>query len=385
MLQKEHAAVPDFEPWYAGWQERMKADPVMRWLVDARNQIVKRGDLETRSTAHVLIRSYGAIAVTEFTAPPFVPADVIAADLAEFGMPPLPEAVRNASILVVERRWLTKDLPDRELLDALAHCYGILSVIAAEAHERAGFRFAVCDVSQPDHPLVPTDHLGGRLPCMVTNREQRTAIVSLATGQSLTPYRRRMALDPDKAETVRKRYRLEHPESNPESQPMESSDKGKPIEPMDFARSQIRISKAILEKDKHLIPTAWLKLPDGGWEFHGLQPPEDDADKAAMVYLLEGAIERTGAVAIVHTAEAWVGSEEGLRKGLRASESPDRRESILVTVVTQEGDANALSWIFRRTIFGGVRFESDIDELDARDSPWAQSFLRLWERQRRSN
>jgi len=281
--------------------------------------------------------------------------------------------------------WLTNDLPDRELLEALAHCYGILSVIAAEAHERASFRFTVCDVSQPDHPLVPTDHLGGRLPCMMTNREQRTAIVSLATGQSLTPYRRRMALDPDKAETARKRYRLEHPERiDSERKPIESFDESKLIDPMDFARSQIRISKAILEKDKHLIPTAWLKLPDGGWEFHGLQPPEDDADKAAMVYLLEGAIERTGAIAIVHTAEAWVGSEEGLRKGLRASESPDRRESILVTVVTREGGAQALSWIFRRTIFGGVRFESDIDELDAKDSPWAQSFLRLWERQRPS-
>jgi hypothetical protein len=68
VLQKEHVAVPDFEPCYAGWQERMKADPVMRWLVDARNQIVKRGDLETRSTARALIRSYGAIALTEFTA-----------------------------------------------------------------------------------------------------------------------------------------------------------------------------------------------------------------------------------------------------------------------------------------------------------------------------
>jgi hypothetical protein len=87
----------------------MKADPLMRWLVDARNQIVKRGDLETRSTARALIRSYGAIALTE-------------------------------------SRRLTKDLPDRELLEARAHCYGILSVIVAEAHERASFRFIVCDV-----------------------------------------------------------------------------------------------------------------------------------------------------------------------------------------------------------------------------------------------
>src|SRR5436309_15092466 len=51
VLQKEHDAIPDFAPWYDGWRERMKSDPLMKWLVDARNRIEKQGDLKTYSSA----------------------------------------------------------------------------------------------------------------------------------------------------------------------------------------------------------------------------------------------------------------------------------------------------------------------------------------------
>src|SRR5690348_4069143 len=55
ILQKEHRAIPDFEPWYAEWQERMKSDPLMKWLVTARNRIEKQGDLKTHSSALVSV------------------------------------------------------------------------------------------------------------------------------------------------------------------------------------------------------------------------------------------------------------------------------------------------------------------------------------------
>src|SRR5664279_3760262 len=57
-LQGEKRAVPDFDNWYRPWQDRMKADPVLKWLVDARNTVVKRGDLETASTAKLSVRNW---------------------------------------------------------------------------------------------------------------------------------------------------------------------------------------------------------------------------------------------------------------------------------------------------------------------------------------
>lgn len=53
IIQKEHDAIPDFEQWYEGWRERMKRDPLMKWLVEARNRIEKEGDPKTYSSARV--------------------------------------------------------------------------------------------------------------------------------------------------------------------------------------------------------------------------------------------------------------------------------------------------------------------------------------------
>ena len=49
ILQNNKHAFPDFDAWYSPWQERFRADPLMCWMVEARNKIEKRGDLETYS------------------------------------------------------------------------------------------------------------------------------------------------------------------------------------------------------------------------------------------------------------------------------------------------------------------------------------------------
>ncbi len=49
ILQKNKAVIPDFDAWYDPWQERLKGDVLMRWMVEARNKIEKQGDLEAQS------------------------------------------------------------------------------------------------------------------------------------------------------------------------------------------------------------------------------------------------------------------------------------------------------------------------------------------------
>jgi len=49
VLQNQKRKVDGFDQWYAGWQQKMREDPILRWLVEARNKIEKQGDLETRS------------------------------------------------------------------------------------------------------------------------------------------------------------------------------------------------------------------------------------------------------------------------------------------------------------------------------------------------
>ena len=51
LLQKQKAHLPGFSDWYPKWQAAVKPNPVMGWIVKARNRIVKEADLELLSTA----------------------------------------------------------------------------------------------------------------------------------------------------------------------------------------------------------------------------------------------------------------------------------------------------------------------------------------------
>ena len=50
-LQSEKHSIANFDEWYGGWRTRLAADPNAMWLIDARNVVVKQGDLEITSTA----------------------------------------------------------------------------------------------------------------------------------------------------------------------------------------------------------------------------------------------------------------------------------------------------------------------------------------------
>lgn len=53
LLQKAKQQLPGFEAWYGVCQERMSSDRVLKWLVDMRNHIEKRGDMEPGSSLHM--------------------------------------------------------------------------------------------------------------------------------------------------------------------------------------------------------------------------------------------------------------------------------------------------------------------------------------------
>ena len=78
ILQNHKAVIPNFTQWYGDyvdetrgkrgeWQNRLRADPLMRWMVEARNKIEKRGDLELivscarRSLPHTLMRAIASM------------------------------------------------------------------------------------------------------------------------------------------------------------------------------------------------------------------------------------------------------------------------------------------------------------------------------------
>jgi len=160
----------------------MSSDPLMRWLVEARNHVEKEGDLDMRSSARVyLIDSWLEVPYLEFDVPPLIPTTEIAMVLQPRE---LPEHVRRDGIFRVERRWIASTLPDAELLDASGHGFAVLNSIVteAEAIEAGGS-------ATESATVIPI-----ALDCMFVGPDERTANLNLRTDrfvayerESMTP------------------------------------------------------------------------------------------------------------------------------------------------------------------------------------------------------
>ncbi|MDH0612814.1 MULTISPECIES: hypothetical protein [unclassified Agrobacterium] len=138
ILQSNKASFPDFEKWYATYQEKWSQDPIMAWARDARNAIEKRGDLETLSQVKSrIVASYMGGPETEWLS-----QDLFSSPIAMLLKVPskfrnIPQ-VREHGTLVIERRWIDKQLPETEVLEALTHVYLEFVDLLTDLHHRLG-------------------------------------------------------------------------------------------------------------------------------------------------------------------------------------------------------------------------------------------------------
>ena len=370
ILKKEQHAVPDFAPWYAGWEERMRSDPLMRWLVDARNRIEKQGDLKTYSSARlsVLADWDGPYPIAEAEVDPLLSTEDIADKLPELNVPPV---VRREGVLIIERRWVARDLPDHELLDALTHCYGVLATIVVDAHRRCGFVMRTFKAESHKPKPVRTEHLEGRLPCMVASATVRSVLIHLPTGGFLTPAQFRFEQpDPHSMEEAAKRYGFSE-QTATKRQPGEDliSESGWWFES----------AKRVLATDGHHEAIALLETPDGQRQLHNLAIT-DRASLYVLMRQLADEVERIGAVGLIHIGEFWAAPLEELKPGQLPSESAARIEALQVTAATADGRNRIHSVEFRKNEAGQIEF----GEESVNDDPELLGFLepirRVWRR-----
>lgn len=129
ILQKQKGSVAGFDDWYAPHRQKLAEDPIMRWSQQARNFIEKEGDLKTLSQVRgEIIVSYYEGPVTEW-----IPQALFASPFDFFRALPreiteIPFVQANGTLLI-ERRWVDDQLPDLEVLEALAHVYKRLAAV----------------------------------------------------------------------------------------------------------------------------------------------------------------------------------------------------------------------------------------------------------------
>jgi hypothetical protein len=327
VLQKSLRHRDGFDAWYAERQREMTDDAVMRWAVEARNHVEKEGDLDLRSTARVsVLASWLEAPYEEFDIPPLIPPEAIAMATAPRN---IPEKIRREGVFTVERRWVTASLPDRELLEACAHVYGVLNRVVSEAEAKFGHK-GIQD--QPGNPRR------SRLDCMVAGRDARTARLHLQTGEFLALERAEGELTPGQMDAAAERYgpaldAIAKPDNSLQSR----------------VRWYHQRGRVILETDGHHIMVAFV-LRNGRPVARIVLSPEDQQDKYLLMEHVADEVVTLDADEVIVSGEIWMArapNDEPL--GLvRPGERADRTEGLTTSGVNRAGQALMLITPFGR-------------------------------------
>jgi hypothetical protein len=339
--------VPDFDAWYETWRKMLAQDGVLKWLVEARNHVVKEGDLETFSTATAAIHaSWDEPDEITFEVPPLLATVAIVARL---NTQDIPDEVRKGGFLRVERRWVARTLPDWELIDALAHCYGLFSLLIRDAHRQAGVPMHAMDFSGDIPHKLSNELAGGRLPCMVASDGIRTVVLNLRTNQimqtTLIPGPRGRTLD-KKAE---RRYDAMLTVRGPDS-----------TDALDWADYYMEQAKIVLARDKWHAEFAFLFHPDGSRSILTAMPADQQEKHLFMKGIAEN-VERFGFAGLVFVADTWIADPRDVPPGKRAGEVPERKEGMTVTALRSDGAVRHLTTLYTRRL-GKIRFGETREE-----------------------
>jgi hypothetical protein len=325
VLQSQKKIIPDFDVWYCGWQERLRADALMRWMVDARNKIEKQGDLE----AHSLVRAEIVASYLDEGPRIEVPARLLDAPLALTKSIPnssVGEHMRKHGILKIQRRWVENTLSDYELLEAVAVAYGRISDLVRGAHRQLGLQ-------QPITTNVETrEEFGegarsGRLPCMIGHADLRCLNISLNNGSIVRLEKISKTVDLSEARKAAKRYALQ-PKSvfGPDTTSEEA-----------IAANLFRTARTMFLKDGYHRSILFLLRERRPIQILEMLP-ENQGQKYLIMRDVAHEVIKYGADAVIEISEVWTSPYDPQKPYQRAVDSPARGEALVATLASKTGE-----------------------------------------------
>jgi hypothetical protein len=366
VLQSQKAHIRGFEDWYSSWQQRMRADPVLRWLVDARNKIEKQGDLDTRSTLKLTFSSTWADATaTEKQLPPSTKPDEVAWHLA-LVVPR--ENMADEALVKVERRWVDSEMPESEILDALCHCYGTLLEIIIDAHQQLLVSELVeCAFADT---VKSTNYELPRIMLFASN--PRVVWLKLKTGESISIGSESQVYPISESEPVVRRH------YGYDSTIMEGLKKAKDFR--EQCAAWFQLARRHLEVDGYAVPTAVLWTPRTAHFFQLVML--DRAEKHIVIRELADKARRLNAISLMLINEAWVAPVAFASTGKHAIECPNREEALVLHGLTNKGRAVHCHVRFQRKA-GKIVFGAE-QVTESEPPNIFTPFLSLWKIKRES-
>jgi hypothetical protein len=333
ILQNQKRRIPGFDEWYGTkdrdglWQKRLRDIPLMRWLVEARNKIEKQGDLEAESfvRAEIIASHLDNGPRVEVPARLFEGPEVL---LRRIPAGAVAEHVRAHGTLKIERRWVESDLPEFELLDALATAYGHLSELVADAHRQMGLASPRTENHETGERFDAAT-LGWRLPCMIGHDQPRALLLSLSDGSRISFESKHHEIDLTGAEEkFIDRYGAGGIEVLRNT--FSGGGEGVPKNLFDAART-------FFLRDGYHLPFLFL-LRDYKPVKILVTPTENRTQKYLQMRHLAAEAVRYGADAAISIGEAWMAPLAEIKGYQSPSEVPTRKEALGLVMVGKSGE-----------------------------------------------
>ncbi|MFD9049836.1 hypothetical protein [Streptomyces zaomyceticus] len=366
LLLKHQSGLPGFNEWFTAYSDFAKQDEILKWAKKSRNRIVHEADLELESSCRVRwIGDWRQRTEAVGTFPPRMSArEIVKAIKGSRGLPPF-------GTLTIERRWVDRALPERELLDATSDAFSKLHNLLRDGHQAADV--ALCDLGFDEEDCVTSgleENLDrGALECMENSMRDLVGHFSIADGTHLKESVERIRVDESAARAANEGYGgLLFPEGDA------------------IARVPLLMSVArrVMEKDGVHGTFAFCLRGDEVTSMRLMQFENQGAKHLAFESLADE-VESSRADGVLIIGEMWmaVQTEAEKRMGtfiLPAREGPDRREGLSVYAVTRDGRyANQVCFV-ERTPDGKPRCG---EPFEVGDADGMNTFLPIKERWKR--
>lgn len=325
ILQSNKRLFSNFDPWYESWQVKLRADPLMRWMVEARNKIEKVGDLETHSfvRAEILASYYEEGPHME------VPAELFQNPIELFSSlsnQELKQHIFKDGFLRIQRRWVENSLPDYELLDAVGIAYGKIAELVDDAHRQL-------DLEPPttmDDDVNCTqgkESRGGRLPCMIGHSDVRSHNIWLATGQTMTIEQKTVDFDRENAERVAAKYGLDPKDIFQSADPTAET----------TLNDLFATGRKMFVCDGYHQTIAFLLNSARPISMIALDVQEH-GEKYLVMRQLASEVVKHGADGVIIIGEVWSAIYDPSKPYRRAVDASEKKEFLTATLVTKTGD-----------------------------------------------
>jgi len=264
-----------------------------------------------------------------------------------------PKEVSADATLLVERRWVDSNLPDREVLDAIAHAMRVYVDLIDDAHQYLGIK------NEREERR--------RLELLNAPPNGRATHIALDTKESLVLAQGSVKHNAATIAQATAKYKFED---------LPVAEAGTGLE--GIARMFLEHSKRLLSVDKY-HNLVFLLFREGKMVKGIFQRPHDRREKYLFARSLALAVEQTGADAVMSIGEVW---STRIREGDRVvhpEDAENRTEGLAVTLDAQDGRRLHLFAPFTRTEDGEIVF-ADTEEMGEGAAGFLEPVNAVWRR-----